>query len=87
MNTTDNTDHTEIIEGFEKNKIYTVVVSMEKFRGKENFSVRLYFRDNAGELRPTRQGVTLPVEKFKDFNKAIRKLEEVLFERGLLKLD
>lgn len=37
-------------------------VAVDEFRGKDYLDIRCFYKDKTGELKPTRKGVSIPVE-------------------------
>ncbi len=74
----------ELIEQFEKNATEVVRVSLTEYRGRKLVDVRVYYSDNEGQYRPTKKGVSLSVDVYPDFKRAMLALEKILLERDLL---
>ena len=74
----------ELIEQFEKNATEVVRVSLTEYRGRKLVDVRVYYSDSEGQYRPTKKGVSLSVDVYPDFKRAMLALEKVLLERDLL---
>jgi len=75
----------ELIEQFEKNAAEVVRVSLTEYRGRKLVDVRVYYSDAEGQYRPTKKGVSLNVDVYPDFRRAMLALEKVLLERDLLR--
>ena len=52
---------------FVKNSRESIVVSKNEYMGNDLIDIRTFFTNPAGELSPTKKGVTLRAEKFNDF--------------------
>jgi len=74
----------ELIEQFEKNATEVVRVSLTEYRGRKLVDIRVYYSDSEGQYRPTKKGVSLSVDVYPDFKRAMLALEKVLLERDLL---
>jgi hypothetical protein len=74
----------EVIAQFEKNATEVVRISLTEYRGHKLLDVRVYYSNDDGEYRPTKKGVSLAVERYTDFKRAMLALEKVLLERQLL---
>ena len=74
----------ELIEQFEKNATEVVRVSLTEYRGRKLVDVRVYYADNEGQYRPTKKGVSLSVDVYPDFKRAMLALEKILLERDLI---
>ncbi len=47
----------------QKSKKSEIRVSLGEFRGQERVDVRTFYRNDDGEFTPSRQGISLPVER------------------------
>jgi len=67
-----------------KNSLETIRFSVSEFKGKQYADARVYYRDDDGELKPTRKGLTISPDIWPDFVAGIERLGAELAERGLL---
>jgi hypothetical protein len=74
----------EVIAQFEKNATEVVRVSLSEYRGHKLFDVRVYYSDDEGQYKPTRKGVSLSVNLYTDFKRAMVALEKVLLDNNLV---
>jgi hypothetical protein len=74
----------EVIAQFEKNATEVIRVSLTEYRGRKLVDVRVYYSDDEGQYRPTKKGVSLAVERYTDFKRALLTLERVLLDRHLI---
>jgi hypothetical protein len=74
----------EVIAQFEKNATEVVRVSLSEYRGHKLFDVRVYYSDDEGQYKPTRKGVSLSVNLYTDFKRAIVALEKMLLDNNLI---
>jgi len=74
----------ELIAQFEKNATEVVRVSLTEYRGRKLVDVRVYYSDDEGQYHPTKKGVSLSVEVYPDFKRALLELEKILLERDLI---
>jgi hypothetical protein len=77
----------ELIAQFEKNATEVVRVSLTEYRGRKLVDVRVYYSDDEGQYRPTKKGVSLSVDVYPDFKRALLELEKILLERDLISLE
>lgn len=77
----------EVITQFEKNATEVIRVSLTEYRGRKLIDVRVYYSDDEGQYRPTKKGVSVSVDRYIDFKRAMLTLEKVLLERNLLTQD
>ena len=69
----------EVIASFEKNSFEEVRISLTNFKGKDLIDLRVYYRpDDGEEMRPTKKGITISLEKFSELKNAILALEKAL---------
>jgi hypothetical protein len=74
----------EVIAQFEKNATEVVRVSLSEYRGHKLFDVRVYYSDDEGQYKPTRKGVSLSVNLYTDFKRAMVALEKLLLDNNLI---
>ena len=60
----------------EKNSRESIVVSESTHMGYDLVDVRVYYKDEAGELKPTRKGVSLHREQLDELVKALSALKK-----------
>lgn len=66
-------ERVEVFE-FERNPTEKVVVSMSVFKGRQLADLRTYYESEEDEWRPTKKGVSVPVEKLPELKEAVDKL-------------
>ena len=59
----------------EKNSRESIVVSESTHMGYDLVDVRVFYKDEAGELKPTRKGISLHREQVGDVIKALSVIE------------
>lgn len=74
----------ELIVSFEKNSKEEVRVSVDEFRGRKIINMRVYYRNDAGEWLPGKQGVALALDRYRDLADAVLQLGEWLEARDML---
>lgn len=74
----------EIIGEMEKGWNEKVIFSISEFKGKNYANIRIYYEDDEGEWKPTKKGVTVPLDTFNEFKENIEKLESYLKDNNLL---
>jgi len=60
-----------------------VRVSLSEYKGKRFIDIRLYYLDAAGELRPSKSGVTITPELWDEFRAGVAAAEAALQEAHL----
>lgn len=74
----------DVIGEMEKGWNEKIVFSISEFRGKNYANIRIYYEDDEGEWKPTKKGITVPVESFAEFRSHLDELEKRLSEAGFL---
>jgi hypothetical protein len=64
-----------IIKEIAKNKSETIVVSEKEFRGNSYIDIRVFYRDENEELKPTKKGVMIKKDILPEFKEAINSIE------------
>ena len=67
-----------------KNTQETIRFQITEYRGERYADVRVYYRDEGGELRPTKKGLTLSPRLWRDFVSGVEQLGAELQKCGLL---
>lgn len=62
-----------IIGDIEKSSLETIRVAVEDYKGAKRLDIRIYYKDNNGELKPTRKGVPFRPE---DIDKLVGLINE-----------
>ncbi len=71
-------DDQKVVHSFQKNALEEVRVSITSFKGKKYFDIRVYYRADDGEFKPSKKGITLAPSLIEDMEEAVRKLKEAL---------
>jgi hypothetical protein len=77
-------DSSQLVAQFEKNAKEEVRVSIDDFRGRKIINIRVYYRSDAGQWLPGKQGLALAVDRYRDLADAVLRLGEGLQAQGLL---
>jgi len=72
-----------LISKFRKNALEEIQISAREFQGRQLVDIRIYAGPRGQETVPTKKGVSIPIELYGDFRKAIRSLEEILEDEGI----
>lgn len=68
----------KIIKEIVKNKTETLIVSLDEFKGKDYANVRVFFKNDDGELCPTKKGVTLTLDTIPQVIEGLLTIAEML---------
>lgn len=72
----------EVIARFEKNSFEEVRISLTKFKGKDLIDLRVYYQpDDGEEMRPTKKGITISLDKFNELKNAILTVEKAITKK------
>lgn len=75
----------ETVTTFDKNKFEEIRIGVKEYKGFDLIDLRVWVDSkDAGEKVPTAKGLSLNVELFPQFKKAILDLEKVLKDNNLL---
>lgn len=73
-----------IVGEFEKNSKDSLRVTLHQFNGNDLISVRIFYRDKDGELKPGKDGFSLKIEQFPLLARLLADAGNQLKELGLL---
>lgn len=73
-----------VVAEWPRNERELLLTTLSKFRGRVSIDVRIWFRTEAGELRPSRRGISLRLTEISDIREGLRKAEKIAAELGLL---
>ena len=73
-----------VIADFQKNKTEDIKLSLTEYQGHKLIDFRVYFKNNEGESKPTKKGITLNVKFFPELKQAIMEAEKILKEKELI---
>jgi hypothetical protein len=68
---------------FAKNGRESIVMSESEYKGFDLIDIRTFYVDAAGELAPTRKGITIRAEKLKDFIATLTAFSLAVEERSM----
>ena len=74
----------EIIDRFQKNATDEIRVSLTEFNNYRLVDLRTWTKNKAGELVPTKKGISVRVDLFPALLRAVERLRGALIERGEL---
>jgi hypothetical protein len=69
-------DERELIHSFDRSATEQLQVSLSKYKGKTYADIRIYYKADDGEYRPTKKGITVSPAQLPELGEAIRKLIE-----------
>jgi hypothetical protein len=73
-----------IVGEFEKNAKDTLRVTLHQYNGTDLISLRLFYKDKDGNLKPGKDGLSLKVEQFPLLARLLADAGAVLKDRELL---
>jgi len=60
-------------------------VSLNTFKGKHYFAMRIWYADDAGEMKPSGKGANLKIDLLPDIAEAVNKALATARDEGLVK--
>lgn len=74
------------VASFQKNSQEEFRFTISSFRGNDYVDIRIYY-ENDGEFLPSKKGITVSPDAWKEFRSCLDALEAELKERNLLPAD
>ena len=74
----------KLISKFRKNAFQEIQISATEYMGRQFVDIRIFVGSRGQETVRTKKGVMIPIELYGEFSKAIRNLEDILEEEGLI---
>lgn len=74
-----------IIEKFQKNSFEEIQISFNQYNENYLIDIRVFYKDDNDEYKPTKKGISLNVKLFPELEKAVQKVKEFLEEKGLFR--
>jgi len=71
-----------IVARFRKSGMEEIVMAVRTFQGAEFVDIRTFFGARGQETKPTKKGVTIPFEHYREFRKQIELLDSLIAELG-----
>ena len=73
-----------VVAEMERSVNEKLLFSLSEFKGKSYADIRVYYEDDDGELKPTKKGITIALDRFSEFKQHLQALEEFLSAEGHL---
>jgi hypothetical protein len=67
-----------IVHTFQKNALEEIRASIRHYRGKEYIDLRVYYQADDGEYRPSKKGITVSPDLFREVEEAVKKVRKVI---------
>ena len=77
-------DEEIIVGSFPKNDREDVRVSLSKFKGYDLLGVRVWYKSENDDPRPSKSGITIRVEMLPALLELMQQAKEIALEKGLL---
>lgn len=68
----------EHIADIEKGRGEVIRIEISEFKEKKYLNIRTWYTNDNNELAPTKKGVAISLDKFDEFNRAVKKAEELI---------
>lgn len=72
----------KIIYPFRKNRTKKVICILKTWNNKSFFDIRVFYRNEQNELKPTAKGIYLPIERLVDIKTIVNSIEQRLISRN-----
>lgn len=73
-------DEAVLVHSFPKNPLEEVRASLTVFKGKRYVDLRIYYKGDDEEYRPSKKGLTVALELFPELEEAVRRLKDAIEE-------
>ena len=64
-----------------------IIFSLSEYKGKNYADIRIYFENDEGGWKPTKNGFTISLDRFAEFKERVETLEEFLAAQGHLPVE
>ena len=71
-----------LVSSIDKSLGNRIHVRISRFKDRDYLDIRNYYEDDAGEWKPTRKGISVPVEFYDDVMKALVAAKPVIDKRA-----
>ncbi|MCK5708376.1 MAG: transcriptional coactivator p15/PC4 family protein [Candidatus Aureabacteria bacterium] len=65
----------KILKEIPKNKSETIVISEKEFRGNQYIDLRVFYKDDNEELKPTKKGIMIKKDLLPEIRETINNIE------------
>ncbi len=73
-----------VVAEWPRNEREVVRITLSKYHGRISIDVRVWFRADGDEARPTRRGISLRLTEISDIRKGLRKAREIAVGLGFI---
>ena len=70
-----------LVSAIDKSLGNRIHVRISRFKDRDYLDIRNYYEDDAGEWKPTRKGISVPVEFYDDVMKALAEAKPIIDKR------
>ena len=67
-----------LITTMEKNSQEEIRFSLQEYRGTDLIDIRVYFDPGSGKRKPTRKGISIPVDRFDEFMECLKNVKKTV---------
>jgi hypothetical protein len=71
-------DASKTVHVFQKNALEEVRASISHYKGKQYMDLRVYYKADDGEYKPSKKGITLVPDLLKELEEAVKKLRDAI---------
>ncbi len=66
------------ITRMDKNSQEEIRFSLQEYRGTDLIDIRVYYDPGSGERKPTRKGISIPVDRFDEFMECLKSVKKTV---------
>ena len=67
-----------LITKMEKNSQEEIRFTLQEYRGTDLIDIRVYFDPGSGKRKPTKKGISVPVERFDEFMQCLKNVKKTV---------
>ena len=67
-----------LITKMEKNTQEEIRFSLQEYRGTDLIDIRVYFESAGGQMKPTKKGISVPVDRFDEFMECLKNVKKTI---------
>ena len=72
----------QIVARLRKSEVEELVIAVRTYEGHEFVDFRVFFGARGQETKPTKKGVTIPLQLYSEFRRSIDLLDSVMAKEG-----
>lgn len=73
-------EESKVVYSFSKNALEEVRASITSFKGKKYLDIRIYYKTDDGDYKPSKKGITLSPALIDEIEEAVRRVKDAIKE-------